>query len=216
MAAEMDARTTLASGRGALRAIAFQPVRRGSHTADTLRPKTALAMDRRRCMSPDLLSNTHLLSKSEWSGINVEPNRSGFSEFVWMRDPDFNLNVAVGSATGQFCVFWCSGPWSSLTKHRAEESGRTPTKVPVTSLQEIAESNNCLSPDLLNVDCEGHDLEVLRRADWRRFRPRCIVAEEDAVDSTGWLRQLVVSCGYLSHIRLGVSLIYVHSEHAIY
>ena len=36
--------------------------------------------------------------------------------------------------------------------------------------------------DFLNVDVEGHDLEVLESNDWKRFRPKVIVVEDEALD----------------------------------
>jgi hypothetical protein len=36
--------------------------------------------------------------------------------------------------------------------------------------------------NFMDVDVEGHDLEVLESNDWKRFRPRLIVVEDEAVD----------------------------------
>jgi hypothetical protein len=36
--------------------------------------------------------------------------------------------------------------------------------------------------DFLNVDVEGHDLEVLESNDWKTFRPRVIVVEDEVLD----------------------------------
>ena len=34
----------------------------------------------------------------------------------------------------------------------------------------------------MNVDVEGHDLEVLESNDWQRFRQRVIVVEDEGLD----------------------------------
>ena len=36
--------------------------------------------------------------------------------------------------------------------------------------------------DFLDVDVEGHDLEVLESNDWQRFRPKVIVVEDEDLD----------------------------------
>ena len=36
--------------------------------------------------------------------------------------------------------------------------------------------------DFLDVDVEGHDLEVLESNDWQRFRPKVIVVEDEELD----------------------------------
>lgn len=163
---------------------------------------------------PIYYSNTYLLYKKGWTGINVEPNPAGHRKFLRLRERDVNLNLAVGSEASRSCDFWCSGPWSSLTKSRAEFSGHAPERisVPVTSLQAIAETNACLSPDLLTVDCEGHDLDVLQSADWTCFRPRCIVVEDAESDVESEIATLLASARYLRLINLGLSAVYIHAE----
>jgi FkbM family methyltransferase len=166
---------------------------------------------------PIYYSNTYLLYKKGWTGIYVEPNPAGHRKFVRLRERDINLNLAVGRAAGPSCDFWCSGPWSSLTKSRAEFSGHAPEKisVPVTSLQTIAETNTCLSPDLLTVDCEGHDLDVLQSADWGSFRPRCIVVEDEECDVESEIGTFLASARYRRVIQLGLSAVYIHADDRI-
>ncbi|EKB48731.1 hypothetical protein B879_02690 [Cecembia lonarensis LW9] len=36
--------------------------------------------------------------------------------------------------------------------------------------------------DLLTVDAEEHDLEVLKGLDWKRYRPRLVVVEDETFD----------------------------------
>ena len=36
--------------------------------------------------------------------------------------------------------------------------------------------------DFLNVDVEGHDLDLLESNDWQRFRPKVIVVEDEQLD----------------------------------
>ena len=36
--------------------------------------------------------------------------------------------------------------------------------------------------DFMNVDVEGHDFEVLESNDWKRFRPRIVVVEDEGLD----------------------------------
>ena len=46
-------------------------------------------------------SNTYLLYKNGWKGINIEPIPSRLSKFVKARPSDVNLNVGVGSTPGK-------------------------------------------------------------------------------------------------------------------
>ena len=56
--------------------------------------------------------------------------------------------------------------------------------IPTLPLAEVLERH--LPPgqtiDFMNVDVEGHDLEVLESNDWQRFRPKVIVVEDEGLD----------------------------------
>lgn len=160
---------------------------------------------------PFLFSNTYALYKRGWSGINIEPNPRGYAKIASARHRDVNINAAVGNGEGKFAEFFCSGPWSSLTRSNAERSGGLLEKVtvPVVSLQDVAERHDCLRPEILSVDCEGHDIEVLKSANWERFRPRCVVVEDEVSGEESEIHQFLVLNGYKMLIHLGLSKIFI-------
>jgi hypothetical protein len=57
--------------------------------------------------------------------------------------------------------------------------------VPVLPLREVLERHVPEGQviDFMNVDVEGHDLQVLESNDWNRFRPRFIVVEDAQTDA---------------------------------
>jgi FkbM family methyltransferase len=162
---------------------------------------------------PFYFSNTYMLYKNGWSGINIEPNPSGYDLLSRFRPRDVNIQAAIGKGDQTERAFFCQGPWSSLTEEHASRSGHTPQKisVPVTTLQEIAEKYNLMRPDLLTVDCEGHDLEVLRTVDWSSFRPLCVIAEDDTDNPKSELLRHMDEQGYQLNVRLGLSVIWLRT-----
>lgn len=63
---------------------------------------------------PIRFSNTNLLYKKGWNGVNVEPNLTLFHKLEKFRPRDVNLNVAVGigdKKTMFFSVRMHSRPW---------------------------------------------------------------------------------------------------------
>jgi hypothetical protein len=62
--------------------------------------------------------------------------------------------------------------------------------------------------DLLDVDCEGHDLDVLRSNDWNRYRPRVILAEAHSEDAAADIRSFLASVGYEERARLHLTMVY--------
>ncbi len=76
---------------------------------------------------------------------------------------------------------------ASQAKKNQEEARRKlvrTTKIPVRSLKWILDKNlpRGQKIDLMSVDVEGMDLEVLRSNDWKKYRPRVIIAEDLGFD----------------------------------
>ena len=49
------------------------------------------------CYHPLHLSNTYLLYKKKWRGINIDLSKFSIDLFNFMRPDDININVAVSS-----------------------------------------------------------------------------------------------------------------------
>jgi len=137
---------------------------------------------------PFRFSNTWLLYQRGWRGINIDATPGAMAVFRRWRPEDINIECLVSTDTRPRPYFLHDEPAlntmsEDLVKRRALESPqyrmRETIMLEARTLASILEqhvSQGC-GIDLLNVDVEGHDLEVLRSNDWARFRPRVIVAE---------------------------------------
>lgn len=129
-------------------------------------------------------SVTQHFYESGWSGVNCEPGRI-YAELAAARPRDVNLNVAVSDQCGElnFYEFQPFHAFStcSLTEaeaHRAEHGLQYATRrVPVLTLAEICARHVRRPIDFLSVDVEGHEPEVLRGADFGRYRPVVVLIE---------------------------------------
>jgi FkbM family methyltransferase len=123
-------------------------------------------------------SNTLLLYRRGWHGINIEPDPNALSRLRRFRARDTNLGIAISEENG-VVHFLLDGSFSRVdTSVDAPSHGITRIVVPSRRLEDVlSEVASGLEIDLLDVDCEGHDLSVLRSNDWQRFRPRLILAE---------------------------------------
>ncbi|HEX5217514.1 MAG TPA: FkbM family methyltransferase, partial [Vicinamibacterales bacterium] len=120
-----------------------------------------------------------------WSGVAVEPNPwlSQLSEGVRRRDR--NIASLLGAEPGQaiyHLVDDAHGLSTTLESYAdavRREYGKSVRAFPVevTTLDEICRKHAPRQIDFLKIDVEGAELEVLQGNDWRRFRPRVIVAE---------------------------------------
>jgi FkbM family methyltransferase len=159
---------------------------------------------------PFLFSNTYLLHKAGWRGVNIDANPRSLSLFNSFRPNDLNIHVAIGHSA-ETRKFWCNGPYSSFDR-RSAGSAAEEVSVQVMPLSSIVANHSDLlqKVDLLNVDCEGHDLEVLQSADCTVFRPRCIVVESAATDTGYKIEEFLAAQGYTNLLTLGLSQIFVH------
>lgn len=169
---------------------------------------------------PVVDSVTHLFSRRGWRGVNVEPLPWLHQRLVVARPRDVNLAVAVSDRAGTLALEEVTGApgLSTATPALAEayrERGQQlhRREVPCVTLAALCEAH-CGGQviDFLKVDVEGHEAEVLRGGDWRRFRPRVLLLEVGyAADVT---HALATGAGYQLGLDDGLNRFYVRDEDA--
>ena len=166
---------------------------------------------------PFHLSNTYLLYKRGWHGINLEPSPNGLAALQRHRPRDLNLATAVGSVEEEV-TFSLAGSFAGIDDDQHLWSGVPAERMMVTTrtlahiLAEHLPASQTI--DLLDVDCEGHDLDVLRSNDWARYRPRLILAEAHSEDAGNEIAQFLESTDYLPRTRLDLTLIFEDRAHS--
>lgn len=136
---------------------------------------------------PQRFSNTYLLYKRGWSGINIEPTPGKMKLFNKIRARDINLEVAVGSEEkmATFHLFNESALNTfnptvaekiiQLPEYKLEKT--LPIKIiPLKKILDLYFPKN-KTFDLLTIDAEGNDLDVLLSNDWALYKPRYILVE---------------------------------------
>lgn len=137
---------------------------------------------------PFRFSNTWLLYRRGWRGINIDATPGVMEPFRRWRPDDINIECLVSCDTRPRPYFLHDEPAlntmsEELVKRRAVESPQYKALKTImlearplsAILEEYLPKGQAI--DLLNVDVEGHDLDVLRSNDWEKFRPRVIVSE---------------------------------------
>lgn len=135
-----------------------------------------------------LYSNTYLFKKKGWRGINIEPNKMNFEEFVKYRKDDININSGVGSETKSMIYYeFNSAAMNTFSETKKEEFCKNPSfyvkstsLINVVPLCKILKDNMPVNQkiDFFNIDVEGFDLIVLKSNDWSKYRPTVILVEE--------------------------------------
>lgn len=128
--------------------------------------------------SPMKLSNTYLLHKMGWAGINVDASEGSIALFHKVRPTDQNINAAISSVDGM--VKFPKNKISVFNSIGNSSANDELFELPSLTLHSLLDKY--LDPEehfeFLNVDVEGHDLEVLKSNDWIKYRPRLVLVED--------------------------------------
>lgn len=160
---------------------------------------------------PIRFSNTYLLYRRGWRGINIDAAPGSMNEFRHLRPDDVNLEYLVSDNTEPRQFYMFNEPALNTgepTLARERDEQQSQYKVIGTTILQPRSLASILTEylppgrriDLLNVDVEGLDLDVLRSNDWHRFRPTVILAEllsdTHATSTGGATGEYLESMGY--------------------
>lgn len=145
------------------------------------------------CYHPLHLSNTHLLYKRNWSGINIDLSEFSIALFNYLRPRDININAAISDKERDI-IFYFQKKLSQLTTIKKKISqermqGRIKEKkIRALSLTSILNNSRFKNRkiDFLNIDIEGADLEALVSLNFKIYRPTVIcieIIEKDLLNS---------------------------------
>jgi FkbM family methyltransferase len=137
---------------------------------------------------PIRFSNTYLLYRRGWRGINIDATPHSMDEFNRVRPRDINIECLVSSDESSQTFYMLNEPAlntvsADLAHQRGQEDShyRVTGSVLLKSRRLASILDERLPPtqaiDVLNVDVEGLDLDVLRSNDWARYRPMLVLVE---------------------------------------
>ena len=136
---------------------------------------------------PFRFSNTYLLYRRGWSGINIDALPGTKKLFEQYRPRDITIEMGVSDVPGSLTYWSFEEPaYNTFEQSLGEERSTTGVsrlveKKLIQALPLCNILNDCVHGsqpiDLLTIDVEGFDLKVLRSNDWNRYRPRIVLCE---------------------------------------
>lgn len=167
---------------------------------------------------PAIYSNTLLLHKRGWRGINVDASAASIEKFRAARPGDRNVCAAISDAARSMSFFEYPSPAANRIgpsdhpdpRNVLGESPVRTTRIATRALNELL-AEQLLPAErigLLNIDCEGEDLTLIRHLDLARWRPVVIAVETHDEPTTLELTARLIAAGYEWIGRLSVTLIF--------
>src|SRR5690242_3288672 len=159
-----------------------------------------------------------------WRGIVVEPQPELAGLYQRLRPRDTVMSGLVGRKCGEIefhAVDRLHG-FSTTSQHIAKVVqafgvNYQTVRMPVTTLADLCESHGVGSIDFLKIDVEGTEGDVLFGGDWKRFRPKVVVAEavtpmESEPSWHSW-EPFLIAQGYCFVLFDTLNRFYVAQEH---
>ena len=140
------------------------------------------------CFHPTRSNNTFQFFKKGWKGLNIDLNPLTIDLFNYARPQDINVCAAVSNKNVNKKLYFLGDLDSKNTldlnhKNWLSKHFRIDTKdfriknVRTTTLSQILKKNKFFNIDFLNIDIEGHELEVLKSFDFKKFKIKIICIE---------------------------------------
>ena len=136
------------------------------------------------CYHPKKFSNTYMLYKSGWSGINIDMEADKIRLFNIARPRDWNVLSPISDKKEKVHVyrFGKYGLGSTIDHKFAVDTGNAiydTTELYSKTLDEVIEESPYRGKqiDVLSIDVEGMDYKVLSSLNLETYRPKIIIIE---------------------------------------
>ena len=130
------------------------------------------------------LSNTYLLYKKKWNGINIDINSLSIDYFNFLRPDDININIGVSKKNTTKTLYYQKdkSPLNTLNLSHAKKifaNDFKKKKIKTKTLTSIIDKTKYREKiiDFLNIDAEGNDFDVLKSLDFKKYKPQLICIE---------------------------------------
>ena len=129
-------------------------------------------------------SNTYLLHKKGWNGINIDLDEHSIEMFKHFRTNDHNRQIAVSDCKGYVDLYRyhkrsAVQTVSSDSAKKMNNDILEKIKIKCDTLNSIIQNSPFKDKkiDFLSIDIEGHELAALKDFDFEKFGPKLVVIE---------------------------------------
>ena len=143
------------------------------------------------CYHPIKESNTALLYKNGWKGINVDISEESIKMFNIFRPKDLNLNLGISTRNGYQKAYFekAISTLSSLDGTYLGKQGRENlivTKVKVMTIKSLRKKYKIDKLDFLKIDCENIDMSIIMNSSLKDLDSNYLCLEILPTNIYGW------------------------------
>jgi FkbM family methyltransferase len=169
------------------------------------------------CHHPNRYSNTSLLYKQGWSGINIDANSTHLKLFKFFRKRDYNIKALVSKSEEKLDYYYFddSALNGCLSKSRLDLLLSKNYKIIKTEKILTRRLDNIITEskvnhnkiDLLDIDVEGYDFQVLQSINLDLYDVRVILIETG--DQENNIIEYLLKFNYHMHSRVDRNCIFL-------
>ena len=130
-------------------------------------------------------SNTYKLFSKGWTGINIDLDFHTIDMFKNFRPNDGNIVSAVSNVVTEKELYFHHNrsAINTLEKNKGQRSKEV-KKIQTNTLNNIIENSKFKNSDIdfISIDVEGHEIEVIKGLDLKKYSPKIIVIEYQDLD----------------------------------
>ena len=140
------------------------------------------------CFHPTRHNNTYAMYKRGWHGINIDLNPLTIELFNFARIKDININAAISNNEETKKLYFVDELNTQNTlepnhlsflknHHNLREEDISLQEIKTKRLDKILDNYNFNDIDFMNIDVEGHELQVLNSIDFLKYKIKFICIE---------------------------------------
>ncbi len=133
-------------------------------------------------------SNTNILYKVGWRGINIEPTKNVYDRLIKNRPDDTNLNIAIYDGSNVDFYTYEMDELNTIKeiteidkeinkKNGIEYNHKETYKVNTMKINDLFKKYNISKLELLSIDTEGLDEYIIKDIDFNKFNIKLILME---------------------------------------
>jgi len=181
------------------------------------------------CFHPVRHNNTYAMYKLGWRGINIDLNPLTIELFNFCRREDININSAISDVEEIKKLYFIDELNTQNTlesnhllflkdHHNLKEKEISLQEIKTKKLDKILDEHGFNKIDFMNIDVEGHELNIVNSIDFSKYEIKFICIEmidhnEKAIQVNKKVNAILERNDYVLEKKIGFNLIFKKNNH---